>query len=304
MNGIINIYKELGYTSHDVVAKARGILKMKRIGHTGTLDPQAEGVLPICIGVATKASDLLTNKDKRYIATVTLGVTTTTEDATGEILEEKPVDVTKGQIQKVVDSFVGSYMQTPPMYSALKVNGKKLYELAREGMVVERKSREITICECSITEYLSPSEFIIDVKCSKGTYIRTLCKDIGEALGVGAHMKSLLRTQVGDFDISSSVTLSQLAQLKEDGHVQSCLIETDQLFLDLPPLHVKPTGNKYLYNGNQVKKDLIIEEVHIEHHKRVRIYDFENVFIGIYKIKQIESNIYFTPEKMFLSRGI
>ncbi|HHX59629.1 MAG TPA: tRNA pseudouridine(55) synthase TruB [Epulopiscium sp.] len=304
MNGIINIYKELGYTSHDVVAKARGILKVKRIGHTGTLDPQAEGVLPICVGVATKAADLLTNKDKRYVATVALGATTTTEDATGEILEEKPVDVTKEQIQKAVDSFVGSYMQTPPMYSALKVNGKKLYELAREGIVIDRKSREIMIYECNIIEYISPSEFVIDVKCSKGTYIRTLCKDIGEALGTGAHMKTLIRTQVGNFNVANSIKLSELEKLRDDDQIESCLIQTDQLFLELPKLQVKPSGNKYLYNGNQLQEDLIIEEVHIKLHNRVRIYDFENVFIGIYKIKQIESNIYFTPEKIFLSRGI
>ncbi len=304
MNGIINIYKELGYTSHDVVAKARGILKMKRIGHTGTLDPQAEGVLPICVGVATKASDLLTNKDKRYVATVALGVTTTTEDATGEILEERPVNVTKEQIQKVVDSFIGKYMQTPPMYSALKVNGKKLYELAREGVVVERKSREIKIYECNITEWLSASEFVIDVKCSKGTYIRTLCKDIGDALGTGAHMKALLRTQVGEFNLSNSITLSELEKLKEEDNLSSCLIKTDKLFQDLPALHVKSNANKYLYNGNQLKESQIIEKVDIELHERVRIYDFEKLFIGIYKIKQIESNIYFTPEKIFLSRGI
>lgn len=303
MNGIINIYKELGFTSHDVVAKARGILKMKRIGHTGTLDPQAEGVLPICVGVATKASDLLTNKDKRYVATVTLGVTTTTEDATGEIIDTKPVDVTKKQIQEVVDSFIGTYMQTPPMYSALKVNGKKLYELAREGVVVERKSREIKIYECNITKYLSPSEFVIDVKCSKGTYIRTLCKDIGDALGTGAHMKSLQRTEVGNFNIGNSITLSQLEKLKEDDDLESCLIKTDQLFLDLPALHVKSSGNKYLYNGNELRENLITEKVDLTLHQRVRIYDFEKLFIGVYKIKQIESDIYFTPEKIFLSRG-
>lgn len=304
LSGIINIYKERGFTSHDVVAKARGILRMKRIGHTGTLDPEAEGVLPICVGTATKASEILLNEDKRYVATVTLGVTTTTEDATGEILEEKPVNVTKEQIQAAVESFKGSYMQTPPMYSALKVKGKKLYELAREGIVVERKSRPVTIHECRVTEYLSPSEFVIDVKCSKGTYVRTLCKDIGEILGTGAHMKSLLRTEVGVFNVDNSMTLSQLSQLKEEDNIKACLIPTDELFLDLPALHVKASGNKFLYNGNQLKENLIIEEVDISHHQTVRIYDFENVFIGIYKIKQIESKICFTPEKMFLSPGM
>lgn len=304
MNGIINIYKEKGYTSHDVVAKSRGILKIKKIGHTGTLDPDAEGVLPICIGKATKTAELLTNKDKRYVATVTLGVTTTTEDASGEILETKPVSVTKDEIKKVVDSFVGPYMQVPPMYSALKVKGKKLYELARQGVVVERKSRPVTIYECQITDFISSSEFIIDVKCSKGTYIRTLCTDIGEQLGCGAHMKNLVRTQVGDFDVSKSITLSQLEDLKAADDLASCLIETDQLFLDLQALHVKVSANKYLYNGNKLREDQIIEKSHLDLDRKVRIYDSNNVFVGIYKIKQEDDNIYFTPEKIFLSHNI
>ncbi len=304
MNGIINIYKELGYTSHDVVAKARGILKMKRIGHTGTLDPQAEGVLPICVGMATKASELLTSEDKTYVATVALGVTTTTEDATGDILEEKPVNVTQEQIKQAVALFVGPIMQTPPMYSALKVNGKKLYELAREGITVERKSRAITIYESNILEYLSPTEFVLEVKCSKGSYIRTLCKDIGEALGTGAHMKALQRTKVGNFDLTTSITLSQLQELRDEDNLSSCIIASDQLYLELPALYVKESGNKFLYNGNELSKDLITIEIDEAIHQRVRIYDFENTFIGIYTIKHIETNIYFTPEKIFLSRGI
>ena len=304
MDGIINIYKERGYTSHDVVAKSRGILRIKKIGHTGTLDPDAEGVLPICIGKATKAADLLTNKDKRYVATVSLGVTTTTEDASGEVLETKPVNATKEQIEEAVSSFIGPYMQVPPMYSALKVKGKKLYELARQGIVIERKSREITIYECQITDFISSQEFVIDVKCSKGTYIRTLCADIGAYLGCGAHMKSLVRTQVGDFDIANSITLSQLEELKQAGNVESCLVETDQLFLHLPELHVKPSGNKALYNGNKLKEDMIIENVHIDLHEKVRIYDANNVFIGIYGMKQLENNIYFSAEKIFLSTNI
>lgn len=303
LSGIINIYKEAGFTSHDVVAKARGILRMKRIGHTGTLDPEAEGVLPICVGTATKASEILIEADKRYVATVTLGVTTTTEDATGEVLETKPVKVSKDQIQAAVGSFKGQQMQTPPMYSALKVGGKKLYELAREGIEVERKSRQVTIYACKVIDYISPSEFVIDVKCSKGTYIRTLCKDIGEILGTGAHMKSLLRTEVGDFNLDNSITLAQLGQLKEEDKIEACLIPTDQLFIHLPALHVKASGNKFLYNGNQLKENLILEDVDIKQHEKVRTYDFENVFIGIYKIKQIESRIYFTPDKMFLPPG-
>lgn len=302
MNGIINIYKERGYTSHDVVAKVRGILQTRKVGHTGTLDPEAEGVLPICVGRATKAAEFLLNADKQYVATVSLGVTTTTEDATGEILEEKPVHVTKAQIEEVVTSFVGVSNQIPPMYSALKVDGKKLYELAREGVVVEREPREIKIHHCHIVDHISPSEFVIDVKCSKGTYIRTVCSDIGEKLGTGAHMKSLVRTKVGDFELSDSVTLSGLEELKKNDNIESALLEVDRIFLDLPKLHVKSSGNKYLYNGNQLREDLITEKVDINLHQRVRIYDFENVFAGVYLLKQRESSVYFTPEKMFLSQ--
>lgn len=304
MNGIINIYKERGYTSHDVVAKARGILGIRKIGHTGTLDPEARGVLPICIGKATKVSEILLNADKRYTANVCLGVTTTTEDATGEIIEEKPVDLTKEQIEEVVGSFIGQYEQVPPMYSALKVNGKKLYELAREGKEVKRKARKVTIYECKVVEYISPSEFVLDVKCSKGTYVRTLCSDIGNKLGTGAHMKSLLRTEVANFNLSNSITLSQLEELMKQGRVESVLTEIDKMFLDLPKLHVKTKGNNYLYNGNQLSEDLIIGDVDTNLHKKVRIYDYEGVFVGIYTIKQRSSNIYFIPQKMFLSRNI
>lgn len=302
MNGIINIYKEQGYTSHDVVAKARGILQIKKIGHTGTLDPQAEGVLPICIGKATKASELLMNQDKRYVATVSLGIATTTEDAWGEIIETKQVSVTKEKIQEAVNSFLGPSMQIPPMYSALKVKGKKLYELARQGLVIERKSRPITIYDCQITEYISPKEFIIDVKCSKGTYIRTLCADIGKYLGCGAHMKALVRTKVGDFDIANSITLSQLERLKETENIQPYLVEIDQLFLHLPKLNVTANNNKYLYNGNRLQKTMFIQQIDEKHHDKVRIYDEDNVFIGVYRMEKLENNIYFIPENIFFSQ--
>ena len=291
MNGIINIYKERGYTSHDVVAKARGILGIRKIGHTGTLDPEAEGVLPICIGKATKVSEILLNEDKRYVANVCLGITTTTEDATGEIIKERPVDLTKGQIEEVVESFIGQYEQIPPMYSALKVNGKKLYELAREGKEVKRKPRQVIIYDCKVIEYISPCEFVLDVKCSKGTYVRTLCSDIGEKLGTGAHMKSLLRTEVARFNISKSITLSQLEELMKQGKVESAFTEIDKMFLDLPKLHVKTKGNNYLYNGNQLSENLIIGDVDINLHKKVRIYDYEGVFVGIYTIRQEDSRI-------------
>ncbi|HPU63239.1 MAG TPA: tRNA pseudouridine(55) synthase TruB, partial [Mobilitalea sp.] len=186
IDGIINIYKERGYTSHDVVAKMRGILKIKKIGHTGTLDPEAEGVLPVCIGKATKVVDLIVDKDKTYEAVMKLGIVTDTQDMTGNILKEAPVYVDLQQIKNAAEKFIGGYDQIPPMYSAVKVNGKKLYELARQGKEIERTPRRVMIHNIEILNY-NPEEHEIRLRvdCGKGTYIRTLLHDIGEVLGCG-----------------------------------------------------------------------------------------------------------------------
>ena len=181
-NGIINIYKEKGFTSHDVVAKMRGILRQKKIGHTGTLDPDATGVLPVCLGSATKLCDMLTDRDKEYEAVMQLGISTDTQDLSGEVLEECPVTVTEEEVRNAILSFIGDYDQIPPMYSALKVNGKKLYELARAGKEVERQPRAVTIYDITILDMKLP-EVTFRVSCSKGTYIRTLCYDIGVKCG-------------------------------------------------------------------------------------------------------------------------
>ena len=195
-DGVLNIYKEAGFTSHDVVAKLRGILKQKKIGHTGTLDPDAVGVLPVCLGKATKICDLLTDETKTYEAVLRLGIVTDTQDMSGKILEEHPVNCSKTEIINCVEGFLGEQMQIPPMYSALKVDGKKLYEYAREGKTVERKARPVTFYEIKICEMDLP-EVTIRVSCSKGTYIRTLCHDIGEKLGCGGAMQHLTRVRVG-----------------------------------------------------------------------------------------------------------
>ena len=183
-NGVINIYKEAGFTSHDVVAKLRGILHQKKIGHTGTLDPDAEGVLPVCLGKATRLCDMLTDHEKEYEAVLRLGVSTDTQDSSGTILCEKPVAVSEEEVRACIVSFLGEQMQIPPMYSALKVNGKKLYELARAGIEVERKARPVTFYEIEVLAMELPL-VRIRVRCSRGTYIRTLCHDIGEKLGCG-----------------------------------------------------------------------------------------------------------------------
>ena len=213
-NDIINIYKEKGFTSHDVVAKMRGICKQKKIGHTGTLDPDAEGVLPVCLGSGTKLCDMLTDKDKEYVAELLLGVETDTQDITGQILRDCEPVMDETAVREAVMSFQGEYMQVPPMYSALKVNGKKLYELARAGKEVERQARPVNIHEIEILEMQLPV-VKLRVACSKGTYIRTLCADIGEKLGCGGTMKSLLRIRVGLFELQEAITLAELEQIRD-----------------------------------------------------------------------------------------
>lgn len=296
LNGIINIYKKKGFTSHDVVAKARGILRERKIGHTGTLDPDAEGVLPLCIGMATKAVPYLSDANKCYEAEVILGTTTTTEDASGEILEEKEVTVTQKMIEEVVASFKGYYTQTPPMYSAIKVNGVRLYELARKGIVVERPKREVMIFECDIIEWLDSKRFKIRVSCSKGTYIRTLCTDIGVKLGCGAHMGSLLRTQVGHFKLEDSLTLEQLEIYKVD--LSGYIMDIEEIFKMYPKVQVSKQGEKLLLNGNALnKKDLsVFEEGYKE--TLIRVLDCSGRFIALYKW-QAEKQC-FMVERMFL----
>jgi len=208
MNGVVNIYKEKGYTSHDVVAIIRKRLGRVKTGHTGTLDPQAEGVLPICIGRATKLADYLMATDKSYRAELILGTTTDTDDHTGQILSTCPVNYSEAAIQQAVAFFEGTYMQMPPMYSALKVDGKKLYELARKGKTVERKAREVKISSIAILE-INQNRIWMDVDCSKGTYIRSLCADIGQKLGCGGCMGDLIRTKSGSFTLEGACRLDE-----------------------------------------------------------------------------------------------
>ena len=212
INGIVNVYKEKGFTSFDVVAKMRGIFKQKKIGHTGTLDPDAEGVLPVCLGRATKVCDLLTDKDKEYETVLLLGVVTDTQDLTGEVLERKEVNASEKEVKSAILSFVGEYMQVPPMYSALKVNGQKLCDLARKGVTVERKARPVTIHGIEILSVDLP-EVRMRVHCSKGTYIRALARDLGEALGSGAHLDGLRRTRTGGFRVEDALTVNQAVDL-------------------------------------------------------------------------------------------
>ena len=301
MNGIINVYKEKGYTSHDVVAKLRGILKQKKIGHTGTLDPQAEGVLPVCIGNATKLCDLLTDKTKEYEAVLLLGVTTDTQDTTGAVLSEKTVQVEEDKLRAIMEGFVGKSRQIPPMYSALKVNGKKLYELAREGREVERKPRDIEIFSLDILEMQLP-RVRFRVHCSKGTYIRTLCQDIGEKAGCGGCMEELLRTRVDRFSLAEAHKLSEIEQIRDAGKLSEILIPVDQMFLSYPKVTVLAKYQLALANGNSLTAQMLAgaEDVTAQIHNGalVRVYSAEDVFYGIYQYTQAEER--FIPYKMFL----
>lgn len=217
LNGVINVYKEKGWTSFDVVNKLRNLLKVKKCGHTGTLDPDATGVLCICIGKATKLADKLTGSDKEYETVMLLGKTTDTQDVTGVVTKESEVTSSEGEVMEAISSFIGEGEQIPPMYSAKKVNGKKLYELAREGKVVERKPSHINIYSIDVLEVNLP-RVKMRVNCSKGTYIRTLCNDIGEKLGCGGVMEELMRTKACGFSVSESVKISDIQDLisKED----------------------------------------------------------------------------------------
>lgn len=259
MNGIIIVNKEKGFTSHDVVAKLRGILHFKKIGHTGTLDPDATGVLPVCVGKATKVCGLLTEKDKTYMAEVKLGVTTNTLDLTGEVQSVSPVSVTEEQLETVLEEFSGEIEQVPPMYSAIKVDGKRLYELARQGKEVERQARKVVIHELTLKEAaLQRNEFTIEVTCSKGTYIRSLCHDIGQRLGCGAAMKSLVRTKVGKYSLTDAMTLAEIEERVKTSPVEGgdLLMPVDSAFSQYGSCHVLEKGMKFLQNGNMVSSRL------------------------------------------------
>lgn len=296
MDGIINVYKERGFTSHDVVAKLRGILKQKKIGHTGTLDPDAQGVLPVCLGKGTKVCELLTDKTKTYQAVLLLGIVTDTQDATGNILAENPVLCTEAEVQDCIQGFEGPQEQIPPMYSALKVNGKKLYELARQGVEVERKARAITIEEIHIESIKLP-EVTITVTCSKGTYIRTLCHDIGQKLGCGGCMKSLLRTRVGIFELQESRTLSEIEMLRDEGALDKIIYPVDSVFKEYPKAVLSEESLKLVRNGNPLPKKML-EIPSVYDGLRVRLYDREGTFLAVYTWHQERKS--YRAEKMFL----
>ena len=296
IHGIINEYKEKGYTSHDVVARLRGILGQKRIGHTGTLDPDAEGVLPVCLGKATKVCELLADWDKTYRAILLLGQVTDTQDVSGEILETREVTASIKEVYEAIQSFKGEYAQVPPMYSALKVNGKKLYELAREGKTVERKARNVQIHEIKIHEIVLP-RISMTVNCSKGTYIRTLCHDIGQKVGCGGCMEQLLRTQVGMYRVEESLRLDEIEVLHDLGQLQEHMAAIDSLFSLYPAVTVKQEYQKLLDNGNELYGRQVGKQGFPGQDGPVRMYGSDGNFQAVYEYLKKENR--FRPMKMF-----
>lgn len=327
LDGVLNIYKEKGYTSHDVVAKMRGILRQKKIGHTGTLDPDAEGVLPVCLGQGTRLCDMLTDHSKVYRAVLLLGIDTDTQDISGQILERRPVEENPEQVLEVIKSFIGPYDQIPPMYSALKVDGKRLYELARAGKTVERQARPVVIHDITV-ESIELPRVTMTVSCSKGTYIRTLCHDIGEKLGCGGCMEALMRTRVGRFELKDSISLSELEKIRDAGRLEEYLVSVEEMFLDQPKANALPEADSLVHNGNPVKPELVSVEwdqavanggdesgskTGVESETTMasaagqktyvdqqlfRMYDSKDQFLGVYRYEKDRK--WLKPWKMFL----
>ena len=302
IHGVLNVYKGKGYTSHDVVAKLRGITGQKKIGHTGTLDPDATGVLPVCLGKATKLCDMLTDKDKTYEAVLLLGVSTDTQDAGGEVLgTSDTAGLGEKEVREAIQSFVGGYDQVPPMYSALKVGGKRLYELAREGKVVERKARPVDIYQIRVLKMDLPRVWM-EVSCSKGTYIRTLCHDIGEKLGCGGCMEELFRTKVSSFLLSDSLTLADINKRMQEGTLGEVLVPVDAMFGGYRKIVVKEPWISLARNGNSLPIKAVTGGEGIEDGEEVRLYNEAGQFIAIYAWKEKRKEYHIV--KMFFNEYI
>ena len=298
LNGIIVIDKEPGYTSFDVVAKMRGICRQKKVGHTGTLDPDATGVLPVCLGKATRVSGILTDSDKEYEAVMQLGVVTDTQDSSGNVLQTAPVSCSEDEVRKAILSFQGQIEQIPPMYSALKVNGQKLCDLAREGIEVERKSRPITIYGIDILSMELPM-VSLRINCSKGTYIRTLCHDIGQKLGCGACMASLRRTKAAGYRLKDAYSLAEVEAAAGEGRLEQLVHRIDSVFEEYERISVRATGTALARNGNPLAMDQVcLPETPALDGQIFRVYLKDGSFVGLFIFRLKEQQ--FRPYKMFL----
>ncbi|MEF3309733.1 tRNA pseudouridine(55) synthase TruB [Paenibacillus sp. GYB004] len=299
--GVLPVHKPAGFTSHDVVAKLRRIVGMKRIGHTGTLDPQVTGVLPLCLGRATRFVEYIQDLPKQYEAELTFGYSTDTEDWTGETierLEPGSIKLSETAVRSALQSFIGTIDQVPPMYSAVKVGGKKLYELAREGKEVERKSRKVDIYEMETLALDLDAEYPkvrFRVLCSKGTYIRTLCVDIGRTLGYPAVMTQLVRSSTGSITLDRCFTFEQIEEKHRAGELSSLLIQADRLVTQLPSVTVTASGAKHAVQG----KSLPIPDgaLRSQQDELVKVYDPSGLFIGIFRADRERGIL--RPEKVF-----
>lgn len=294
MNGIINIYKPSGMTSFDVIAFLRKLLKIKKIGHCGTLDPGAEGVLVVCIGKATKVIEYLISDDKIYRAELTLGISTDTQDSFGKVLSSKEVLLSEDETRKAVNSFVGISTQIPPMYSAIKVGGKKLYELARKGQVVEREPRKIHIYSIDILK-IEKNKVTFDVKCSKGTYIRTLCSDIGDKLQVGGYMSSLIRIRSGDFESQASFSLESLEKLVQANQFHKALIKPDEALKSFDKIFIDAEEEKKFINGAKISFQEVLQKTN-----KVRVYNMNERFLGIGRLIQEKQKAILKADKLLI----
>ena len=304
-NGILNINKPEGWTSQDVVAKLRGRLHIRRVGHTGTLDPMATGVLPVCFGKATRIIEYYDDDFKTYEAEMKLGMVTDTLDITGTVLETKPVDVSEEDVIQAIDSFRGWITQIPPKYSALKVNGKPLYKYAREGVEVEIKSRKIYVADIQAMEVnLGENRILFRVTCSKGTYIRTICDDIGKKLGCGGTMTALQRIQSGCFRVEDARTLPEILEMTDE-ELERCVIPMDETLVHLGRIELKSMESvPFYYNGREIDTGYVnvlaspaVTEALQEGSRlgdKYRVYDPEGKFLGISSLR--ENTLY--PEKV------
>ncbi|NMS88683.1 tRNA pseudouridine(55) synthase TruB [Clostridioides difficile] len=301
MNKIISILKPTGMTSHDVVSRVRKILNIKKVGHTGTLDPDASGVLPICIGKATKVCEVILNKDKSYICELTLGISTDTYDASGEIL--KKVDdfkLSDKDIEKAFDTQRGEISQLPPIYSALKVNGKRMCDLVRSGRQSEitLKTRRVNIKDIKILS-IKGSKVMFYVECSKGTYVRSICHDIGEYLGCGAHMSFLNRTSSGKFDLDNSITLEELELFYENKTLDKYLYDIDYVLDSFNYIVLNPNAIKYYSNGGSIDDKRFLKNNLNKNDEFVRVYSTDN-FLGLGKLSKHNNTISVKSDKMFI----
>lgn len=299
MDGILLIDKPQGFTSFDVVAKLRGITHERKIGHAGTLDPMATGILPLFLGRATRLCDILPDQDKQYTATFELGYTTDTQDATGQVLTRSTVAVETGRVQQVLDSFVGSYDQMPPMYSAVQVGGRRLYDIARAGGEVERTPRPVTIRSIRLLQADEQAHcYTVDVSCSKGTYIRTLCHDIGQVLGCGATLTALRRTRAAGFALQQCITIGEAQQLADAGQLEEHLLPIDSALRSLPRLDLGEWHSRMFSNGVPLS---------LEKHRfpylegSFTVYDARGCFLGLGRMDGPQGAL--RVDKLFAPRG-